>query len=67
MRRALALAVRNDVLLDLGYAGLGTVAENHHVCPIHPEYADIGMPGTNDPEQALALSRSQAGRFRARN
>jgi len=54
VRRALALAVRNDVLLDLGYAGLGTVAENHHVCPIHPEYADIGMPDY-DPEQALAL------------
>ena len=54
VRRALALAVDNAVCLELGYAGLGTVAENHHVCPIHPEYADIG-PATFDPEQAMAL------------
>ena len=44
VRRALALAVDNGVLLELGYSGLGTVAENHHVSPIHPEYADIGSP-----------------------
>ncbi|WP_371060167.1 ABC transporter substrate-binding protein [Rhodosalinus sp. 5P4] len=54
VRRALALAVDNAVCLELGYAGLGTVAENHHVCPIHPEYADIG-PAPHDPEQARAL------------
>ena len=54
VRRALALAVDNAVCLELGYAGLGTVAENHHVCPIHPEYADIG-PAPFDPEQAMAL------------
>jgi hypothetical protein len=28
----------NAVVLELGYSNLGTVAENHHVCPIHPEY-----------------------------
>ncbi len=44
VRRALALAVDNAVLLELGYSDLGTVAENHHVAPIHPEYADIGAP-----------------------
>lgn len=54
VRRALALAVDNQVCLQLGYAGLGTVAENHHVCPIHPEYADIG-PAEFDPEAAMAL------------
>ena len=25
----------------LGVGGLGTVAENHHVSPIHPEYAEL--------------------------
>ncbi|EAR50386.1 oligopeptide/dipeptide ABC transporter, periplasmic substrate-binding protein [Oceanicola granulosus HTCC2516] len=54
VRRALALACDNNVLLELGYAGRGTVAENHHVCPVHPEYADIGMPEF-DPEKAMAL------------
>jgi peptide/nickel transport system substrate-binding protein len=41
VRRALAMAVDNKVILELGYSGLGTVAENHHVCPIHPEYAEL--------------------------
>ncbi|MEM9755566.1 MAG: ABC transporter substrate-binding protein [Pseudomonadota bacterium] len=54
VRRALALACDNNVLLELGYDGRGTVAENHHVCPIHPEYADIGPPEF-DPEAARAL------------
>lgn len=54
VRRALALAVDNSVLLELGYAGRGEVAENHHVSPIHPEYADIG-PSEFDPERARAL------------
>ncbi|WP_430448033.1 ABC transporter substrate-binding protein [Rhodophyticola sp.] len=54
VRRALALACDNNVLLALGYDGRGTVAENHHVCPIHPEYADIGPPEYN-PEEARRL------------
>ena len=41
VRRALALAVDNSVCLELGYAGRGQVAENHHVCPLHPEYAQL--------------------------
>ncbi|MFZ1339552.1 MAG: ABC transporter substrate-binding protein [Paracoccaceae bacterium] len=41
VRRALQMAVDNATILELGYAGLGTVAENHHVCPIHPEYAQL--------------------------
>lgn len=44
VRRALALAVDNKVLLELGYSNRGLTAENHHVSPIHPEYADIGAP-----------------------
>ncbi|QBR35132.1 ABC transporter substrate-binding protein [Leisingera sp. NJS201] len=54
VRRALALACDNAVLLELGYDGRGTLAENHHVCPIHPEYADIGAP-VRDPQAARAL------------
>ncbi|MCB4458249.1 ABC transporter substrate-binding protein [Leisingera sp. McT4-56] len=54
VRRALALACDNQVLLELGYDGRGTLAENHHVCPIHPEYADIGAP-VRDAEAARKL------------
>jgi peptide/nickel transport system substrate-binding protein len=54
VRRALALACDNQALLDLGLSGRGVLGENHHVCPIHPEYADIG-PATYDPEAARAL------------
>ena len=38
VRRGLIQCVDNKVVLELGYSNLGTVAENHHVCPIHPEY-----------------------------
>lgn len=41
VRKALSMAVDNAVILELGYSGRGTVAENHHVCPIHPEYAKL--------------------------
>lgn len=53
VRRALQLAVDNAVVLELGYAGLGLPAENHHVCPIHPEYAEL-PPLTVDPAAAKA-------------
>ena len=56
VRKALCLAVDNKVILELGYSSLGIVAENHHVCPIHPEYAEL-PPLTVDPaaaKQAIA-------------
>lgn len=54
VRRALAMTVNPANVLELGYGGQGSVAENHHVSPIHPEYADIG-PAVHDPEGAVAL------------
>jgi len=53
LRRALALAVENEICLELGYAGRGTVAANDHVSPIHPAFADLG-PAPYDPVQARA-------------
>lgn len=41
VRRALQMAVDNVQVLELGYNDRGTTAENHHVCPIHPEYAEL--------------------------
>ena len=54
VRRGLQMAVNNAVVLELGYAGLGLPAENHHVCPIHPEYAEL-PPLTVDPAAAKAM------------
>ncbi len=54
VRRALAMAVDNNVLLELGFSSNGVVAENHQVAPIHPEYAELPPP-VYDPEGALAL------------
>lgn len=41
VRRALQMATDNAAVLQLGYGGRGTVAENHHVCPLHPEYYSL--------------------------
>jgi peptide/nickel transport system substrate-binding protein len=54
VRRALAMAIDNSVLLELGFSDNGSVAENHHVAPIHPEYAELPAP-VFDPEGARAL------------
>ena len=54
VRKALQLAVDNKVVLELGFAGLGQVAENHHVCPIHPEYAQL-PPLLVDPAAAKVM------------
>jgi peptide/nickel transport system substrate-binding protein len=53
VRTAIQKAVDNAVVLELGYNNLGTVAENHHVCPIHPEYAEL-PPLVVDPAAAKA-------------
>ncbi|WP_413788601.1 ABC transporter substrate-binding protein [Paludibacillus litoralis] len=53
VRRALSMAVDNAVVLELGYGDRGAVAENHHVCPIHPEYAKL-PPLAPDPAAAKA-------------
>ncbi len=54
VRQAIAKAVDRNVCLELGYAGLGIAADNTHVGPMHPEYADV--PGMeHDPAGAKAL------------
>ena len=54
VRQAVNMAVDPQVVLELGYAGRGTLAENHHVCPIHPEYAELPAR-TVDKDAAYAL------------
>jgi peptide/nickel transport system substrate-binding protein len=54
VRKALQMAVSNDILLELGYSGRGIPAENHHVGPMHPDYAEL-PPLEHDPAGARAL------------
>ena len=61
VRKALQLAVDNATVLKLGYNDAGTVAENHHVCPIHPEYYELPKIA-RDIEKAKALM-TEAGQM----
>ncbi|UWQ34870.1 ABC transporter substrate-binding protein [Leisingera sp. M527] len=54
VRQAIQMAVDNSVCLELGYGGRGEPAENHHVGPIHPEYAELPQQKV-DPAGAKAL------------
>lgn len=62
VRNALQLAVDNNVVLQLGYGNAGAVAENHHVCSIHPEYYELPKV-ERDAAKAKALMEEagQAG------
>ncbi|SLN10260.1 Heme-binding protein A precursor [Roseovarius litorisediminis] len=56
VRKALQMAVDNAIVLELGLNGNGVTAENHHVAPVHPEYAKL-PPQKHDPAGALALMK----------
>ncbi len=43
VRKAMRLALDTKKLLKIAYLGLGAPGEHHHVCPVHPEYADVGF------------------------
>jgi len=54
VRQALAMAIDPAVCLELGVGGLGITAENHHVGPMHPDYAELPKQKV-DPAGAKAL------------
>jgi len=55
VRQAIQLAVDPKVVLELGYNNLGTTAENHHACPVHPEYAELPPQVINPANLVPAL------------
>ncbi len=55
VRQALAMAVDNEVCLELGMSGYGIPADNCHVGPMHPEYDSAVTRIPYDPEGAKAL------------
>src|SRR3546814_7745073 len=54
VRRAMRMALDTEKLLQIAHLGLGLPGEHHHVCEVHPEYADVGMM-KQDIEGAKAL------------
>ena len=54
VRQAFRLATDNRAVLNVVFRGLGAVGENHHVAPVHPEYAKLPEIAT-DPAKAKAL------------
>ena len=41
LRQALQACVDPDRMLQIAYRGLGAPGEDHHVSPVHPEYAEL--------------------------
>lgn len=54
VRRGIQMTVDNAVVLELAIGGLGLPGENHHVCPVHPEYAEL-PPLEVDPAKGAAM------------
>jgi len=54
VRLAFKLAADIESAMAAGALGNGTLAEHHHVCPIHPEYAEL-PPMNRDVERAREL------------
>ena len=57
VRQALAMAVDNNVCLELGYASRGIDANNHHAGPAHPEWDPSVGRLPYDPAKALELMK----------
>jgi peptide/nickel transport system substrate-binding protein len=55
VRKALAMAVDNNVCLELGMSGYGLAADNYHVGPMHPEHDASVTRIPFDPAGAKAL------------
>ena len=55
VRQALAMAVDNNVCLELGLNNIGITADNHHAGPMHPEYDPSVGRLPYDPAKARAL------------
>jgi len=55
VRQAIAMAVDNEICLELGYAGRGIPADNCHVGPVHPEWDSSVKRLPHDPAKAKAL------------
>lgn len=53
VRKAMRMAIDAQKVVQVSLDGDGTPGENHHVCPLHPEYAQL--PNMYNAEAAKAL------------
>lgn len=58
VRTAVRLCMDHHQLLDLAYAGKGLPAEDHHVAPVHPEYATLPLPRQDYPRARQLLAEA---------
>ena len=54
LRQALKLCQKREELLKKAYYGQGSVGQDCHVAPVHPDYAPVDTP-PYDPEKARQL------------
>ncbi len=54
LRQALQACVDHQRVLEVAYRNKGVIAEDHHVCPIHPEYFQLAAQKP-DIDKAKAL------------
>ena len=54
VRRAFRVAVDSARCLELAHRNSGAPGEHHHVCPVHPDYAELPVI-QRDPEMAMKL------------
>jgi peptide/nickel transport system substrate-binding protein len=58
VRRGIQMAVDNATILEIGIGGRGILGENHHICPLHPEYAEL-PPLVVDPTKGAEMVAAQ--------
>ena len=61
VRAAITKAADNARMLELGHGGRGSVAENHHVAKIHPEYFPLPEMKRNIEEAKQLLAEAGHG------
>jgi peptide/nickel transport system substrate-binding protein len=54
IRQALRYATDQEKTVQIATGDLGTAAEHHHVCPVHPDYKQLAFPH-RDVEKAKQL------------
>ena len=58
VRKALRLATDTEKTLQIAHKGVGSAAEHHHVCPVHPDYKKIEAIGHNPEEAKKVLAEA---------
>lgn len=58
LRQAILACIDHQKWLDIVYQGLGAPAEDHHVAPVHPEYADLPKPKQDYAKAKMLLAKA---------